>query len=70
MKIKPLIYVYAFTAAFTIGASYFLMEQVGLVGVGIAWLLARGIVALVVVPVMLKMPGISVKGIIKIASGF
>ncbi|MFC1928295.1 lipopolysaccharide biosynthesis protein [Chloroflexota bacterium] len=66
MKIKPLIYIYAFTAIFIIGISYLLMNWIGLIGVGIAWLLTQSLVAMVVGPVMLKMAGISAKSLLRI----
>ena len=66
MKVKPLIYVYAFIAVFTIGVSYSLMNWVGLIGIGIAWLSAQGIIALIVGPMMLKRAGISLGGLLKV----
>jgi O-antigen/teichoic acid export membrane protein len=40
----PIVYVYAFVAAFTIGVGYALMGEMGLTGIGVAWLAANGAV--------------------------
>jgi O-antigen/teichoic acid export membrane protein len=68
-RIKPLIYVSGFIAVFTIVAGYLLMNSLGLIGVGIAWLSAQTIVALVVAPIMLKMAGISMKEALRLKKG-
>ncbi len=41
-KLKPVVLVNAFIAAVTIGAGYLLMDSLGLVGVGVAWITAQG----------------------------
>ena len=48
LDIKPIIYACGFIAIFTVLGSYSLMIRVGLVGVGIAWILGQGIVSVVV----------------------
>lgn len=63
MRVKPLIYLYAFFAVFIIVVSYWLMKWLGLIGVGIAWLSAQSILAMVTGVLMLKMAGISLKSI-------
>ena len=45
-QFKPVLGIYAFIALFTIGASYALMKEEGLVGIGIAWTLGQAIVSL------------------------
>ncbi len=40
----PIVYLYAFVAAFTIGVGYALMGEMGLTGIGVAWLGANGAV--------------------------
>jgi len=59
MKIKGIILTDAVLAILTIGISYPLMKAVGLIGVGIAFLSAQMVVAMVVGLVMLKMVEIS-----------
>ena len=64
-RIKPLIYISALVSISTIVLSYLLMNWIGLIGVGIAWLSAQTIVALVVGPLMLRMAGISLSELLK-----
>ena len=47
-QVKPIIYVYAIIAIFTIGIGYILMKSIGLTGIGIGWGLSQGIVVLLV----------------------
>jgi O-antigen/teichoic acid export membrane protein len=42
----PIICLYAFVAAFTIGVGYALMGQMGLTGIGVAWLAGNGAVTI------------------------
>lgn len=49
IKIKPIIYVNGFTAAFIIFGSYLFIKITGLIGIGIAWILGQGIVSIVIV---------------------
>ncbi len=44
-RIKPVVGVYGEIAFITIAVSYLLMQKMGLVGVGIAWLLSNILVA-------------------------
>ena len=44
-EIKPLMQVYGSIAILTLVGSYFLMQSKGIIGVGIAWVLANGLVA-------------------------
>jgi O-antigen/teichoic acid export membrane protein len=41
-EVWPIVYLYAFVAAFTIGVGYALMQEMGLAGIGVAWLSANG----------------------------
>ena len=45
-EIKPLIYMYAGISILTIVISYLLMQSIEIIGVGIAWVLANGFVAI------------------------
>lgn len=45
-KVRPIMGIYVFVTAFTIGVGYMLMTQVGLWGIGIAWLSANSLVAI------------------------
>ncbi|OGO03615.1 MAG: hypothetical protein A2Y72_03955 [Chloroflexi bacterium RBG_13_53_26] len=53
-EVWPIVYLYAFVAAFTIGVGYVLMEEMGLAGIGIAWLSANGMVTVLIGLAMLK----------------
>jgi O-antigen/teichoic acid export membrane protein len=53
-QIRAVVYVYGFVAAFTIGVGYVLMEEMGLAGIGIAWLSANGMVTVFIGLAMLK----------------
>jgi O-antigen/teichoic acid export membrane protein len=44
-EIKPVIYVYGAIALITIAGSYVLMPNMGIIGVGIAWVIGNGVVA-------------------------
>jgi len=44
-EIKPVILVYGGIAIITLVASYLLMQSIGLVGIGIAWVIGNGVVA-------------------------
>jgi O-antigen/teichoic acid export membrane protein len=66
MRVKPLIYLWAFFAVFTIVVSYWLMKWLGLIGVGIAWLSAQSILAMVTGVLILKMARISLKSILEV----
>ena len=46
---RPILLIYAFVAVATIGMGYALMEERGLEGIGIAWLISNGLVAVLVV---------------------
>jgi len=48
IDIKPMIYINLITAIFVISGSYILMNMIGLLGVGIAWILGQGVVAIFV----------------------
>lgn len=48
IDIKPIIYINSFITFFIIGGSYLLMSEIGLIGIGIAWVLGHGIAALTV----------------------
>lgn len=48
-EIRPVVWVYGGVAAFTLVGSYLLMQTMGLVGVGAAWLIGNGVVSLTVV---------------------
>ncbi|MDY6965809.1 MAG: oligosaccharide flippase family protein [Halobacteriota archaeon] len=50
METAPIMYLYAFIAIFTLGMSYILMAEIGLIGVGIAWTLGQVIVSIVAMP--------------------
>ncbi len=45
-EIKPVVYVYGSIAIITLAASYLLMQNLGIIGVGIAWLLANGLICI------------------------
>ncbi len=60
-EVKPIIYVYSFIALFVIAGSYVLMKEMGLVGIGIAWISGNGIAALVTGLLLLRQAGILVK---------
>jgi len=47
VDIKPIIYVNAFTMIFMIVGSYFFLTTIGLVGIGISWIISQGLVALI-----------------------
>lgn len=53
-KLAVLIVVTAFLAVGTLALSYMLMPRMGITGIGIAWLVSQGIVALVIVAGFLK----------------
>ena len=53
-KVKPIIYLTAFTLAFTLGASYLLISRLGVIGVGVAYSSAIGISGIVVTIIMLR----------------
>jgi len=48
LKMSPVIFIYAFTAISSLAASYILMINLDLLGIGIAWLAVQGIMAAVV----------------------
>lgn len=64
MKVRPVIYLSIFNALFIIGMSYWLMNRVGLIGVGIAWLSDYAIVAIVLMPKLLKLAGIPLRNLL------
>lgn len=66
LRVKPLIYLWGCFAVFTIAVSYWLMKWVGLNGVGIAWLSAQGVLAVVAGLKMLNMARISLRRLPKI----
>ena len=43
-EIKPLIWIYGGIAILTLAGSYFLMQSRGIIGTGIAWVLANGLI--------------------------
>lgn len=45
-EVKPVILVYGSVAAITIVGSYFLMQTMGLVGIGYAWVIGNGVVTI------------------------
>ena len=47
-EVMPVIIIYAFVALSTIGVGYVLMKEMGLVGIGIAWLSSNCIVAILI----------------------
>ncbi len=53
-EIRAVVYVYGFVAAFTIGVGYVLMEEMGLEGIGVAWLSANVMVTVFIGLAMLK----------------
>lgn len=57
IDIKPIIYINAFIAFFMIGGSYVLMNEIGLIGIGITWMLGQGLVALVIGLFVVKKEG-------------
>ncbi len=48
LQVKPIIYAHASVTILGLGACYILMSRMGLVGVGIGWLSAQGIVAIII----------------------
>lgn len=46
MRLKLIIGLTAFVAIVTLGLSYLLLPQMGINGVGVAWLISQGVVAL------------------------
>jgi O-antigen/teichoic acid export membrane protein len=54
LEIKPMIYVNLTTAILVISGSYILMNIIGLIGVGIAWIFGQGVVALIVSVFLVK----------------
>lgn len=54
MQIKPLIYFNLLAALLIIIGSYFLINRIGLIGVGIAWLCGQGIVATIAIILLLN----------------
>ncbi|MFW6120326.1 MAG: lipopolysaccharide biosynthesis protein [Petrotogales bacterium] len=48
-QVKPLIYVYGLVAVITLSTSYLLMQSMGLIGVGFAWILGNGLVACTII---------------------
>ena len=53
-QVKPIIYIYIFIALFTIGVGYVLMRGMGLVGIGVAWILSNSIVTLFIGLAMIR----------------
>lgn len=53
-KIKPIIFVYGSIACGTIGGSLLLLQPLGLLGTGLAWLVSNMITMLIVLPIILK----------------
>lgn len=53
-NLNPLIYINIFIALFVIVLSYLLMNVGGLIGVGILWALANGLIALIIVSLTMK----------------
>ena len=47
-KVWPVILMYGFVACFTVGVGYALIDRTDLLGIGIAWLVSNGLVAVVV----------------------
>jgi len=54
MDIKAVIFIYAFTTILTLVLSYILMPKIGLIGVGIGWILSHGIICILVMVSYLK----------------
>jgi len=54
IKVKSIVYTYVSMAIFTIGISYILMAEIGLIGVGMGWFLGQTIVAISIGLVILK----------------
>lgn len=54
MRMKNVVGFSAFIAVSTLGLSWFLLPQMGILGAGVAWLLANGLVTLIVVPMLIK----------------
>jgi len=48
IKIKPIIYVNLSAAVFVIGGSYILVNMIGLIGIGIVWIIGQGTIAFVI----------------------
>jgi len=48
MKVKPIIYIYAFIALFTLGGGYILAMKYGLFGIGFGWTLSQFIVLVLI----------------------
>lgn len=53
-EINPIIYMYLFVSLFTILGSYYLIDYIGLLGTGIAWIISNGVAASIVGIVQLK----------------
>ena len=68
-KIKPIIYIYAFIAIATVGGGYLLLDALGLIGIGIAWLVSHTMVMLIVMPLLARKTEISVRGLLGKLSG-
>ena len=64
-KVKPVIYIRTFIGVTSIGGGYLLLRVMGLDGIGIACLAADTIAMLIVVPIMLKVNGISIRELAK-----
>jgi hypothetical protein len=52
-EIKPVIYVYRGIATITLMGSYLLMQTMGIIGVGIAWVIGMGYCYLYLIEVFL-----------------
>ncbi len=63
-KVKALIYLWVFTSVFTLAGSYLLMTWLGLIGIGIAFLSAQVIVAMMTGPMILRMAGIPLRSLV------
>jgi O-antigen/teichoic acid export membrane protein len=48
-ELKTVVFVYSFVAIFTLVGSYLLVQNMGLIGVGVAWLLGSGIMAIIAI---------------------
>ncbi len=51
---RPVICVYGFVAAGTVGGGYLLLGSMGLAGMGVAWLVSNTIAAVVTFPIMMR----------------
>jgi O-antigen/teichoic acid export membrane protein len=58
LDIKPTIYVYGATTALSIGFCYFLLQEIGLLGASIGWLLSQTIVAMFTGSAIMKTVGL------------